>query len=352
MNEKPLVTIAIPNYNYGHYLEHCLDSVLNQTYDNYEVHFRDNQSTDNSYEIAIRYREKFKKRGIYFQVVENKRNVGSDKNSKLATSGAEGEFVYTLASDDAIEPDFLTNCIRIFTNYPNVSTVITHRKEINEYGEVHETPPFYNQNCIIPGEDQAAVYMMAGIAIPGQRMTRRTVFNTIGAYGRTWNVAGDWYDNFLYAMAGDVAYIKEPLVQYRVHTGNETNESEKNLLGIFEHYQIINSFVEISKVFGMTKPAARYDEAVQKLGSMCLRYAFKMYQNNLNDIAHRYLLLAPVFKRDIVEDITYKKLLECVYLNGEKLVKSLAEIQKENSFSRTQSYDPPKGFMPLELKEG
>ena len=349
MDNHPLITIAIPNYNYGHYLEHCLESVLNQTYDNFEVHFRDNQSTDNSYEIALKYREKFKKRGIYFKVSDNKRNVGSDKNSKLATRDSEGEFIYTLASDDAIEPDFLTNCMKVFSKYPNVSTVITHRKEINEYGEIRETPPFYNQNCIIQGEDQAAVYMMAGIAIPGQRMTRRTALNKVGAWGRVWNVAGDWYDNFLYAMAGDVAYIKEPLVQYRVHTGNETNESEKNLLGIFEHYQLIHSFVDISRVYGMTKPAARYKEAVEKLGSMCLRYAYKMYQNNLNEVAYRYLMLAPVLKKDIVGENLYKELLECVNLVGDELMRKLQEMQEKNSFSRVQSYDPPEGFIPLNI---
>lgn len=350
MNKNPLITIAIPNYNYGHYLEHCLESVLNQTYDNFEVYFRDNQSTDDSYEIALKYREKFKKRGIYFNVSDNKRNVGSDKNSKLATRDAEGDFLYTLASDDAIEPDFLASCIKVFSEYPDVSTVITHRKEINEYGEIQEMLPFYNQNCVMRGEDQAAVYMMAGIAIPGQRMTRRTAFNKIASFVRVWNVAGDWYDNFLYAMTGNVAYIKEPLVQYRVHSGNETNESEKNLLGIFEHYQLINSFVEISKAFGMTKPAARYNEAVEKLGSMCLRYAFKMYQNNLNDVAHRYLLLAPVFKRNIVEDNVYKNLLRCVELKGDELSRRLQEIQGETTFSRVQSYDPPDGFLPLDIR--
>ncbi len=40
--DMPLVTISIPNYNYGHYLSYCLDSVLAQTYPNIEVHFSDN----------------------------------------------------------------------------------------------------------------------------------------------------------------------------------------------------------------------------------------------------------------------------------------------------------------------
>lgn len=348
-NRQPLVSILIPNYNYGHYLRNCLDSVLAQTYPNIEVILRDNASTDDSFDIAMEYYHKFKERGIYFSIHKNKYNYGSDKNTNLCIGDCTGEFLYILASDDSVEPTFIEKCVSVLEKNPNVIMVMTHRKEIDENGNITETAPFYNQNCIIKGEDQAAVFMMAGIAIPGQRISKRMANYPAAKYKRIWNVAGDWYNNFLYSMCGDIAYIKEPLCNYRVHSGNETNESEKNLLGITEHYQLINSFVDISKAFGMTKPVARYNEAVEKLGSMCLRYALKMFQNNLNDAAHRYLLLAPVYKRDIVSDATYIKLMNCINLNGADLDKALNDILSENPLSRTKSYDPPEGFIPLEI---
>lgn len=350
MSEKlPLVSICIPNYNYEHYLSNCFDSVLAQTYPNIEVIFNDNNSTDGSFEIAMEYYHIFKEKGIYLSIHNNKENCGSDKNTNQCLARSKGAFSYVLASDDSIEPTFIEKCINVFNQYPNVAFVMAHRNEIDENGNKTTTPPFYNQNCIIKGEDQAAVFMMAGIAIPGQRMSRNAVTGPIRPYKRTFNVAGDWYENFLMAMCGDVAYIAEPLCNYRVHSGNETNESEKNLMGIFEHYQLINSFVEISKNFGMTKPAARYTEAVEKLGSMCLRYALKMFQNNLNNIAHRYLLLAPVFKQNIVEEITYKELLKCVNMQGDELRETLKKIQSGESLMRTKSYDPPEGFEPLNI---
>ena len=46
--ELPLVSIIVPNYNYAHYLETCLGSILNQTYEHIEVIFRDNASADDS----------------------------------------------------------------------------------------------------------------------------------------------------------------------------------------------------------------------------------------------------------------------------------------------------------------
>ncbi len=350
MGSKPIVSICIPNYNYGHYLRHCLDSVLNQTYENIEVCFSDNASTDDSYEIAYEYKKKFEKKGIYFSLNNNKRNVGSDKNSLIASSKAEGEFIYTLASDDAIHPQFIEKCIHVFSKYPSVGLVMVNREEIDENGKIHKMIPFYNTSCVIEGEDQAAVFMMAGIAIPAQRMVRRSVCSQIGAYQRRWNVAGDWYDNFLYSCFADVAYLKEDLAQYRVHSGNETNESEINLMGIFEHYQLINAFVDVAKSCGLKKPIQRYDEAVMHLGDMCLRYTVRMLKNDKFEAANRYMNLAPVMKPDIVNEKKYRELKEIVSLSShDEIRKKALEYKDKNNLNRTISYDPPEGYTTLNI---
>ena len=348
MDNKPLVSICIPNYNYGHYLEHCLESVLQQTYPNIEVLFSDNNSTDNSYEIAYSYKKKFEEKGVYFHLNNNKRNVGSDTNSRIASQKSEGEFIYTLASDDAINPEFIEKCISIFEQYPSVGMVMTNREEIDENGAVSKQVPFYNTSCIINGEDQAAVFMMAGIAIPAQRMARRSIISKTHLYQRKWNVAGDWYDNFLCSCFGDVAYLKDDLVQYRVHTGNETNESEKTLLGIFEHYQLINAFVDVAKSCGLQKPVLRYNEAVEHLGDMCLRYTVRMLGDNQFEAAKRYILLAPVMKPQIVENDQYIQLKEIVNLTDYAEVRRrMLEFKERNNMNRTKSYDPPVGYKPL-----
>lgn len=348
MSREPLVSICIPNYNYGQYLRHCLDSVLNQTYENIEVFFSDNASTDDSYEIAYEYRKKFKEKGIYFHLNNNKRNVGSDANSHIATSRSEGEFVYTLASDDAIHPQFIEKCIRVFEEYPSVGLVMVNREEIDEHNNIYKQVPFYNTNCVINGEDQAAVFMMAGIAIPAQRMVRRSIAGRTMPYQRKWNVAGDWYDNFLYSCFADVAYLQDDLAQYRVHKGNETNESEKTLMGVFEHYQLINAFVDVAKACRLQKPVLRYQEAVCHLGDMCLRYAVRMLKDDQLEAARRYLLLAPVMKADIVTDEKYMELTEIVNLpDTGKIKNAVVAFNAKYNLNRTKSYDPPEGYAPF-----
>lgn len=344
---EPLVSIVIPNYNYGQYLRECFDSILAQTYTNYEVIFRDNASTDDSFQIAMEYYYKFRKNGNYFLLHNNKYNYGSDINSNLGKEDATGQYLYTLASDDAIEPDFLEKTISVLEKNRNVTMVMTNRIEVDENGSRKSAVPFYNKSCVIPGEEQAGVFMMSGIAIPGQRICRNDgSVQKIKKLVRVHEVAGDWYNNFLYSCCGDIAYIKEDLCRYRVHSGNETHRSEDTLLASVEHFCLLNSFVDISKSFGMKLPAARYEEAVQKLGSMCLRYALKMIRAKKEKIASRYLKLALVYDESLEKNEDYQIILN--YLSGDEKAHELLHLLFNQHMERRTSYDPPKGSMEID----
>lgn len=340
---KPLVSIVIPNYNYGKYLRECFDSILNQTYTNYEVIFRDNASTDDSFEIAMEYYHKFTEKGKFFLLHNNKYNYGSSRNTQMAISDARGEYLYTLASDDAVEPTFLEKTISVLEKNLNVSMVMVNRIEVDENGNRKTIPPFYNKSCIIPAEEQAGVFMMSGIAIPGQRVGRTgSMMNKIIPFHRVHEVAGDWYDNFLYSCCGDIAYIAEDLCRYRVHSGNETHISEETLLASMEHFCILNSFVSLSKNFDMKIPQDRYPEAVKKLGSMCLRYATKMLLAKKQEPASKYLKLALVYDEDIEKTDEYHYLIRCL----EK--KEDIDILSKKNIERSVSYDPPKGSVEID----
>ena len=342
----PLVSICIPNYNYAPYLDAALASVYSQNYSNIEVYVSDNFSTDNSYDIAYKWRKKFIEKGIFFGLHQNKTNRGSEVNSRIASRDSEGEILYTLASDDIMEPNFLENVLPIFQKYPTVGVVFCNRKEIDDAGNVTETIPFYNKSCIIPGESQAAVHMLTGLGIPAQRIYRREVINRIAPYQRVWQVAGDWYENFLYSCVSDIAYLKDSLVQYRVHIGNETNESELNLTGVMEHYLIINQFVDVAESIGLKKPQKRYPEAIEHLSIMCLRYAVKMIKLNREDIAMKYLHQATIFNPDIIKDKRYMYLLRILENCDGYTIKSF-----DCSFpmQRSVSYDPPEDAVELFL---
>ena len=100
---RPLLYIS-HNFNYGKYLEECLTSVMAQTYENIEVLFSDNASTDNSREIAQKFDKKYPNK---FSLAKNRRNMGGHPNFKIWFSQLEGEYRLTLSSDDRLEPNFI-----------------------------------------------------------------------------------------------------------------------------------------------------------------------------------------------------------------------------------------------------
>ncbi len=107
---NPLVTIVIPVYNVAPYLDECLRSVLNQTYpkESMEIIAINDGSTDNSLEILRSYRNKLPSMQIIDQ--ENK-GLGATRNVGMGL--AQGKYIYFLDSDDWIDPNLVTDCVKI-----------------------------------------------------------------------------------------------------------------------------------------------------------------------------------------------------------------------------------------------
>ncbi len=308
--------------------------------------FRDNASTDESYEIAEKYKKKFTQQNISFVIRKNPYNFGSDRNSELCALESRGQYRLILASDDILYPTYLEKTISILEEYPQVSMVMTHRDEIDAQGKIAVSAPFYKSSGIISGEQQAAVFMKSGIAIPGQRVMRVSSIELVKEWICTFQVANDWYYNALMSCVGDIAYLKQPLMQYRTHSENETAESENNMTAVMEHYQIIHKIAKVTSQYGYTLPKERLPEAIQKLGNMCLRYAMKMIRADKFDIAMKYLNLSKVFNENIEKTELFRYLFQIV--TSDSAVKLEEKLLLDNSILvRKVSYELPEGSILL-----
>lgn len=117
-----LITIITPNYNCEKYISQTIESVLAQTYSNWELIIVDDCSTDKSYQIALDYASKDKR----IKVIKNDTNSGAAISRNKALDIAKGEYISFLDSDDLWEPDKLekqlqfmknNNCDFSFTRY-------------------------------------------------------------------------------------------------------------------------------------------------------------------------------------------------------------------------------------------
>lgn len=132
---KPLISIAIPVYNVERYLPLCIDSVLNQDYENYEVILVDDGSTDGCPGICDSYAKTNRRISV---VHRQNGGVGEARNNGLDV--ATGEYVYFLDSDDTIQPDTLSAFVDFINRNGDFSIVGTDFQYVDEHNRMAPAP--------------------------------------------------------------------------------------------------------------------------------------------------------------------------------------------------------------------
>ena len=147
------ITVAVPCYNSMKYLGECLDSVLNQDYDNYVVWAYDNESSDGTYEYLLELEKKHKKLKV-FQVPNIYKNGYREAMIHVFENCADG-YIAFVGSDDYIAHDYISKCMRIISHDPEKIKCIQsgiigiqngHRanKQIHFYRNIQE----FKQMCM------------------------------------------------------------------------------------------------------------------------------------------------------------------------------------------------------------
>ncbi len=127
----PRVSIGLPVYNGERFLREALDSVLSQTFQDFELIISDNASTDGTEQICRAYAAK-DERIRYFR---NEINLGAAKNFNRVIELSLGQYFKYLAADDAIEPQFLERCVTLLDNDPETILACTKYAFMNEFSE-------------------------------------------------------------------------------------------------------------------------------------------------------------------------------------------------------------------------
>jgi glycosyltransferase involved in cell wall biosynthesis len=146
---SPRVSIGVPVYNGENYLEEALDSLLAQTYDDFELIISDNASTDRTQEICRGYTAK-DRRIRYFR---NEANLGAAKNYNRVVELSCGEYFKWAAHDDVCAPEFLTRCVTVLERDASVVLCYTKMVDIDEEGKyLRETRTAAGGNSMRPYE--------------------------------------------------------------------------------------------------------------------------------------------------------------------------------------------------------
>lgn len=127
----PKVSVIVPNYNHARYLKARIGSILNQTFQDFELILLDDCSTDNSAELLQSYADN----PHISHIVLNDRNTGSPFLQWQKGIGlAQGEYVWIAESDDTAQPDFLSTTVAVLDRHPQAALCYTGSRLIDEDG--------------------------------------------------------------------------------------------------------------------------------------------------------------------------------------------------------------------------
>lgn len=203
------VSIMLPVYNAENFICECLDSILNQDYQNIEIVVSDDASTDRTVEVINEMYSRFLDRII---INVNPENIGISKNCNLALSRCDGDYVCLFAGDDVMMPGKISEQVALLEADPEAS-LCYHRVEIFNHvdGFVLEVT-----------EAERTIYSVFDIiekgGLPGANsvMVRRDAIPGVG-YNENIASVSDWLFFIEVALRGKIIFSEMILARYRKH---------------------------------------------------------------------------------------------------------------------------------------
>jgi len=220
LNESPLVSVIVPNYNYSHYLKDCLDSILNQSYLNIEVILVDDGSADDSVSIAESFGEKVK------VVVQNHQGVNVARN--LGIKFATGTYIAFCDSDDVWTPEKIQLQVNFMESNQEFDLVYCGICVVDENLRfIKNQDPIHSGDCsreFLKHPSQAIVLLGASTAL-----IRRSLIDETGMFDETMRGPGEDWDFFRrIAEHSMIDYIPSYLVLYRQHRNSASRVPSQN----------------------------------------------------------------------------------------------------------------------------
>lgn len=250
LKNNPLVSVIINCYNGEKYLREAIDSVINQTYDNWEIIFWDNQSTDSTAEIVRGYNDS---RIHYFYAV-NHTTLGEARN--LAVEKANGEYINFLDVDDIWDVDKLKEQIEIVQLEHNL-VVYTPFEIIVEQGVDKVMQRNYNRiRKIHRKEDHIYKDLLKhNFIIFSSVLFKKELYEKIGGINNTFQQNEDYELLLKCALLSDFSTTKISKTYYRIHKAN--NSITNGIIGLYENREIFNGLPDSKE----QRKAIYYNEA-------------------------------------------------------------------------------------------
>lgn len=237
---KPLVSVCIPNYNYEKFIGETIESVLAQTYLNFELIIVDNGSTDSSVEIIKSYKDP------RIKFYQNEINIPVYQNINKAQELAQGELIAVLHSDDKYEPNFLEEIVSAYEKYPDKKVFVSGVYLLHhEENKIIIQSPFKTGGVKSQQEILLNLFKENNIGNGVNVVYHRECLKKAGMFSDKFRYSADFDLWFRLAGLYDFVYVPKILTFYRIHDSNLSHTVNKNFAMIEEGSKIFK--INLSK---------------------------------------------------------------------------------------------------------
>ncbi len=238
----PKVSIIVPSYNHGRFLRQRMDSLLRQTYRDFEVVVLDDASSDDSRQVLQEYS------GCpCVQLILRRENGGSVfRQWNAGVSLARGEYVWIAESDDYAEESFLEELVAVLERHPRVGLVKCRSIMVDENGQPTGGPVEYpvsrdwSNDFIISGPEDCRLQLQHGNSITNASavLFRRQVYLEAGWADESYRMCADWLQWARMMFRADFAYVAQPLNYYRWHANTVRRKCLGNVIQDLEDLRV------------------------------------------------------------------------------------------------------------------
>jgi len=221
MSENPAVTVYISSYNHARYLPQTIDSVLTQSFQDFELLISDDGSTDASHEVLSAYQAQYPDKIHYFWH-EGHANRGVTYSCNVALTRARGTYFTWLGSDDYWLPEKLAFQVKFMDEHPEVGLCYTSARTLSASGELF---PTLGAQAYISTEAWRQ-FVIANPIIASTVIVPRRCLDEVGVFDESL-LFSDWELWIRLAAKYTVAFLPEALAAYRVHGQNVSISSQK-----------------------------------------------------------------------------------------------------------------------------
>ena len=310
------VSVVIPCYNHARFLGEAIQTVLNQTYRDFEIIVVDDGSTDNTPQVVASFGDAVR------CVRQENRGLAAARNAGVLA--AKGAFVGLLDADDSWLPAYLARMVQAFGDDAMIGAVYCGWHYIDSVGRML---PRINIG-VFPREKMYRIMTFMDFLIPSSVIVRRECFDQLGLFDESFRTAQgceDW-DMWIriltkYQMVG----VPQALVKYRIHSDNmssnlEQMERAKQVVVVKHFGAEEKKSVAHRRAYGglyLSSALAYFEHGQIEKGQQFLQRAFAVYPELASDVDTFYQLAVtnqPVGYRGVFEsldlEISAQKLLD------------------------------------------